>query len=83
MVHVLTDDARPRALYAGRKDIMTRAERKEAIRDIIESLSVAEDIVHDCMDKLEEIRDKKNAAKLDTISGKLYNIIHDLYGKTK
>ena len=62
---------------------MTRAERKEEIRDIIENLSVAEDVVHDCIDKLEEIRDKKNAAKLDTISGKLYNIIHDLYGKTK
>ena len=62
---------------------MTNTERREEIRDIIDNLCVAEDIVNDCMDRLEEIRDKRDAAKLDTISGKLYNIIHDLFEKIK
>lgn len=62
---------------------MTNAERTEAIRDIIENLSVAEDVVIDCMHALEEMRDKKNAAKLDTICGKLYNVVYNLHEKTK
>ena len=61
---------------------MTREERKEEIRDVIESLSVAEDVVIDAMHKLEELHCKRDAAKLDTICGKLYNAVHDLHERT-
>ena len=62
---------------------MTREERKKEIRDVIESLSVAEDVVIDAMHKLGEFHCKREAAKLDTICAKLYNAVHDLHERTR
>ena len=57
---------------------MTLEEKREELAEITDDLSDALDSINDCMHRLEEIRLKRYANRLDTVSGKLYNIMWDL-----
>lgn len=62
---------------------MTKQERSEKLQSISSRISsINEDLIH-YTHELEELGCKAEAKKLDTVTGKLYNLEYDLYSKTK
>lgn len=62
---------------------MTREERKTELEIVANHISATLDDLSDYVDRLEELRDKRNAKKLDTIVQKLYCLQWDIHDRIK